>query len=217
MSATGVTRRSNRRRIPAAAARRDPDLCIPPASAPACRSSRCRFSIGRHADNSLVLRDNRASRSHARIVAENGAYVWRISTAATAPGSTASASRATSLRNSDPHRIRRARILSADFHARIRWRDYPHARPDHRQLRPRKTSKTNLTKLRSLVEVARALQNSLSTQEVLTAVVDAALAVTGCERGFLHASQGSRSSKSPWRAIMPDKLSTRTTCACPAA
>jgi len=35
------------------------------------------------------------------------------------------------------------------------------------------------------MEVARALQNSLSTNEVLTAVVDAALAVTGCERGFL--------------------------------
>src|SRR5204863_8996308 len=43
----------------------------------------------------------------------------------------------------------------------------------------------NLAKLRSLMEVARALQNSLSTQEVLTAVVDAALAVTSCERGFL--------------------------------
>lgn len=35
------------------------------------------------------------------------------------------------------------------------------------------------------MEVARALQNSLSTQEVLTTVVDAALSVTGCERGFL--------------------------------
>src|SRR5271169_3642238 len=33
------------------------------------------FLIGRHADNHLVLRDNRASRSHARIVAQNGAYV----------------------------------------------------------------------------------------------------------------------------------------------
>ncbi len=33
------------------------------------------FLIGRHADNNLVLRDNRASRSHARIVAENGKYV----------------------------------------------------------------------------------------------------------------------------------------------
>ncbi len=46
-------------------------------------------------------------------------------------------------------------------------------------------STDNLVKLRSLVEVARALQNSLSTKEVLTAVVDAALAVTSCERGFL--------------------------------
>ena len=44
---------------------------------------------------------------------------------------------------------------------------------------------TNLSKLRSLVEVARALQSSLSTQDVLAAVVDAALSVTGAERGFL--------------------------------
>ena len=35
------------------------------------------------------------------------------------------------------------------------------------------------------MEVARALQTSLSSQDVLTAVVDAALAVTGAERGFL--------------------------------
>src|SRR4029077_19193201 len=48
----------------------------------------------------------------------------------------------------------------------------------------------NLAKLRSLVEVARALQNSLSTAEVVTAVVDAALAVTGCERGFLLLRKG---------------------------
>ncbi len=30
------------------------------------------FQLGRHADNHLVLRDNRASRNHARIIAENG-------------------------------------------------------------------------------------------------------------------------------------------------
>jgi len=48
----------------------------------------------------------------------------------------------------------------------------------------------NLAKLRSLVEVARALQNSLSTREVLTAVIDAALAVTGCERGFMLLRKG---------------------------
>jgi serine phosphatase RsbU (regulator of sigma subunit) len=43
----------------------------------------------------------------------------------------------------------------------------------------------NLAKLRALVEVARALQSSLSANDVLAAVVDAALTVTGTERGFL--------------------------------
>ena len=33
------------------------------------------FMLGRQPDNNLVLRDNRASRQHARIVSENGAYV----------------------------------------------------------------------------------------------------------------------------------------------
>src|SRR5215472_11778622 len=32
------------------------------------------FLIGRQGDNNLVLRDNRASRNHARIVAEDGEY-----------------------------------------------------------------------------------------------------------------------------------------------
>src|SRR5271168_934677 len=33
------------------------------------------FTFGRHADNNLVLRDNRVSRNHARISFENGHYV----------------------------------------------------------------------------------------------------------------------------------------------
>src|SRR5579862_9479518 len=33
------------------------------------------FTIGRQADNQLVVRDNRASRNHARIVADKGHYV----------------------------------------------------------------------------------------------------------------------------------------------
>lgn len=32
------------------------------------------FTIGRQGDNHLVLRDNRASRNHARILCENGEY-----------------------------------------------------------------------------------------------------------------------------------------------
>ncbi len=33
------------------------------------------FTIGRQSGNSLVLRDNRTSRNHSRIVFENGNYV----------------------------------------------------------------------------------------------------------------------------------------------
>src|SRR5438309_10172832 len=33
------------------------------------------FKIGRHAENNLVIRDSRASRNHARIVAERDRYV----------------------------------------------------------------------------------------------------------------------------------------------
>jgi pSer/pThr/pTyr-binding forkhead associated (FHA) protein len=42
------------------------------------------FLIGRQGENNLVLRDNRISRSHARIAVENGEYVVEDWTAATA-------------------------------------------------------------------------------------------------------------------------------------
>jgi len=43
----------------------------------------------------------------------------------------------------------------------------------------------NLAKLRAVLEVARTLQSSFSTDDVLNSVVDAALTITGAERGFL--------------------------------
>ena len=47
------------------------------------------------------------------------------------------------------------------------------------------TGGTNLGKLRAMVEVARTLQNSFATNEVLAAVVDAALTITNTTRGYL--------------------------------
>ena len=41
----------------------------------ACSMEPLPFFLGRHTDNQLVLRDNRVSRTHARIFAENGHYV----------------------------------------------------------------------------------------------------------------------------------------------
>jgi serine phosphatase RsbU (regulator of sigma subunit) len=142
------------------------------------------FTIGRHADNSLVVRDNRASRGHARIVAEGSNYV--IEDLNSRHGTWVNGERVARhvLRNSDliEFGVRESYQLTfsvesgGEIHRILdQITVNSHAEDD----------KTNLKKLRALVEVARALQNSLSTQEVLTAVVDAALSVTGCERGFL--------------------------------
>ena len=140
------------------------------------------FLIGRHADNHLIVRDNRASRSHARITKENGCYV--IEDLNSRHGTWVNGQRVARhvLRNSD-------RI---DFGVRDSYQiTFTVEQADLTRIIDQISSTSgghhpnNLVKLRSLVEVARALQNSLSTQEVLTAVVDAGLAVTGCDRGFL--------------------------------
>ncbi len=142
------------------------------------------FLIGRQADNNLVLRDNRASRQHTRILWEDGQYV--IEDLNSRHGTWVNGERIARhvLRNSD-------RI---EFGVRDCYQITFTLQRDglHHILEQYGTPASgsveaagDLSKLRALVEVARALQNSLSTQEVLTAVVDAALSVTGCERGFL--------------------------------
>jgi phosphoserine phosphatase RsbU/P len=143
------------------------------------------FSIGRQADNDLVLRDNRASRRHAQIVFENGAYV--VEDLNSRHGTWVNGERAARrvLRNSDriDFGVQDSYQLTITFD-----KDDIHRLLDQFSSASRSDDEAgggDLAKLRSLVEVARALQNSLSTHEVLTAVVDAGLAVTGCERGFL--------------------------------
>ena len=147
------------------------------------------FLIGRQPDNHLVLRDNRASRTQARIVSENGSYV--LEDLNSRHGTWVNGGRIARhiLRNSDridlgiPESYQLTFALEAGGINRILGQ--LSATPKSGGM-----GDNNLAKLRSLMEVARALQNSLSTQEVLTAVVDAALAVTGCERGFLLLRKG---------------------------
>jgi sigma-B regulation protein RsbU (phosphoserine phosphatase) len=143
------------------------------------------FVVGRHSDNNLVLRDNRVSRAHARIFVEQGHYVVEDLNSRHGTWVNGEQIHRHVLRNSD-------RI---DFGVRESYQLTFTLEPGqiHRIMDQFSTTAraagadgtTHLGKLRSLMEVARALQNSLSTTEVLTAVVDAALAVTGCERGFL--------------------------------
>lgn len=142
------------------------------------------FLMGRHTDNQLVLRDNRVSRNHARIFAENGHYV--VEDLDSRHGTWVNGGRIARhvLRNADriEFGVRESYQLTftlepGEIHRileHLGTTSHPGAEGPH-----------HLGKLRSLMEVARALQNSLSTLEVLTTVVDAALQVTACERGFL--------------------------------
>ncbi len=147
------------------------------------------FLVGRQPDNHLVLRDNRASRTHARIIAEKGHYVLEDLDSRHGTFVNGERIKRHILRNSDridlgvPESYQLTFTLEAGEINRILDQISSSSRSGG-------MGDNNLAKLRSLVEVARALQNSLSTQEVLTAVVDAALAVTGCERGFLLLRKG---------------------------
>ena len=139
------------------------------------------FLIGRQGDNHLVLRDNRISRSHARIAAENGEYYVEDLDSRHGVYLNGQRTKRGKLHEGDridfgfPDSYRLVFTLEEDELNRFLGKISAAAA----------TGASNLSKLRSLVEVARALQSSLSTSDVLVAVVDAALSVTGAERGFL--------------------------------
>lgn len=139
------------------------------------------FLIGRQGENNLVLRDNRISRTHARISADNGDYV--LEDLDSRHGVFVNGRRVKRHVLQDGDRI--------DFGFPDSYRLAFSVKEDelNRFLGHMSAAgvagANNLAKLRSLVEVARALQSSLSTNDVLAAVVDAALSVTGAERGFL--------------------------------
>ncbi|HYO84431.1 MAG TPA: SpoIIE family protein phosphatase, partial [Bryobacteraceae bacterium] len=142
------------------------------------------FNIGRQVENHLVLRDNRASRNHARITTEAGEYY--IEDLNSSHGVFVNGKRK---RKQKLYAADRIEFGFPDSYSLIFTFDDDEI---HRILDQFTASRAaassgagNLAKLRALVEVARALQNSLSTEDVLTAVVDAALAITGFERGYL--------------------------------
>ncbi|MCL4402218.1 MAG: SpoIIE family protein phosphatase [Acidobacteria bacterium] len=143
------------------------------------------FKIGRQADNHLILRDSRISRNHARIVVEGGEYV--VEDAGSRHGVFVNSRRIQrqALRNSD-----RIEFGYPDCYCLIYTQGTAAAIAEH--LADPAGVKSgipgvgaNLAKLRAILEVGRALQTSFSMDDVLGAVVDAALAVTGAERGFL--------------------------------
>ena len=141
------------------------------------------FNIGRQAGNQLVLRDNRASRVHARIVSENGEYFIEDLNSLHGVHVNGERVERRQLANSD----------NIDFGFQDSYRliftlEEDELRRIMEQISAPRASipaGASLVKLRALVEVARALQSSLSIEDVLAAVVDAALTVTSADRGFL--------------------------------
>jgi sigma-B regulation protein RsbU (phosphoserine phosphatase) len=142
------------------------------------------FGIGRHPDNNLVLRDNRASRNHARIIGEGGEYF--VEDLNSSHGVFVNGVK---VERQKLYNLDRIEFGFPDSYSVVFTLEEAEIQRLLEQFSaPKGTTSAgagNLAKLRALVEVARALQNSLSTEDVLTAVVDAALAITGFERGFL--------------------------------
>ncbi len=147
------------------------------------------FKIGRQADNDLILRDSRASRLHARILREGAEY--KIEDAGSRHGVYVNGKRVEShaLRNSD--RIEFGfpdsyQLVFATKGAELnRLIDQFGAHEKSGAASSSPGVGANLAKLRAILDVARTLQTGLSLQDVLNSVVDAALAITGAERGFL--------------------------------
>ncbi len=146
------------------------------------------FEIGRQPGNQLVVRDNRISRRHARIGHVEGGYtiedlesrsgVFLNGHRLTGPSPLESGDRI-DFGVEDGYGLTFS--LESEGLARLMGTmGEPVGAAG--SVAP---GAQNLAKLRSLVEVARALQTSLSMDDVLAAVVDAALTITSTERGFL--------------------------------
>ena len=132
------------------------------------------FTMGRQPGNALVLRDSRVSRNHAQIVLDDGDYYVedlgsshgtflngeRIKRKPLQPGDAIEFGVPNSYRVVFVRGIAMATVIPSEGAA-------------------------NLSKLRSLLEVARSMAHALSPAEVLSAIVESALSITGCERGYL--------------------------------
>lgn len=138
------------------------------------------FTIGRHSENHLVLRDSRVSRKHAQIT--NGAGGLQIEDLESLHGVRVNGERipAAPLRVGD--------IVDFGLEDGYRLELAERNEAEIRKLLgriPGTQQGTELSKLRALTEVARSLEHALSLNDVLATVIEAALTVTGCERGFL--------------------------------
>ncbi len=143
------------------------------------------FHIGRQPESHLVIRDTRVSRNHARILLEDGQYI--IEDCGSRHGTYVNGARVNRqvLKNSD-----RIEFGTPDSYQLVFAIDGAELKRLMEQFGGSESVPPvgvggNLAKLRAILDLARTLQSSFSTDDVLVSVVDTALAVTGAERGFL--------------------------------
>ena len=148
------------------------------------------FRIGRGPENHLILRDSRASRAHAKI-SRGEAAIFVIEDLESLHGTWLNGTRIhgpTPLREGDSVEFGFAdsyRLVFSEGQARI-----PRLLEHISASSGAKGTAGSLARLRALVELARSLETTLARDEVLGAIVDAALAVTNSERGFLLLRSG---------------------------
>lgn len=144
------------------------------------------FRMGRQPDSELIIRDSRASRTHARILTENGTYV--LEDCGSRHGTYLNGKPITREVLSTNDRIE---LGAHDSYQLIFVLDGAELNRLVEQMTASETAANfptvggNLGKLRAILDLARTLQSSFSVDDVLASVVDTALAITGAERGFL--------------------------------
>ena len=143
------------------------------------------FRMGRAPDNHLILRDSRISRNHAQIAHSDGRFI--LEDLGSRHGLWINGQRLTQPRILDgSERIEFGVPDGYQIHFTRGGEELQRLlnKPVPGDTTGRHGS-ANLEKLRAVLEVARSLQSSFSADDVLNTVVDATLAVTGAERGFL--------------------------------
>jgi serine phosphatase RsbU (regulator of sigma subunit)/pSer/pThr/pTyr-binding forkhead associated (FHA) protein len=140
------------------------------------------FSIGRHSENQLILRDSRVSRKHAQLQINNGQL--SIEDLESLHGVRVNGEKVAvaALREGDEIDFG----LEDGYRLILSERDEQEIRKLLTRLPGNEGAKSNeLARLRALTEVARSIEHSLSITDVLATVIEGALTVTGMERGFL--------------------------------
>lgn len=138
------------------------------------------FQIGRLAECDLSLRENRISRNHAQILLEDRKYFIEDRDSRHGLFVNGEKVKRAELKPRD-----RIEFGIQDSYSLIVGQDRGYAVPLMRKVAEMRQGTANLGRLSAVLEVARTLETSNSIDDVLAAAVDAGLAVTSAERGFL--------------------------------